>query len=71
MSERQEQRFDELVARYHLGGKALRYPGYNQNEDGSHTETYLVVEDEERDLAASEFRCAGFVVTIEPLPGGP
>ena len=65
MSERQEQRLDELMTRYHLGGKALRVPGYDQHEDGSHTEIRIVVEDEERDLAASEFRCAGFVVTIE------
>lgn len=69
MSKRQEARVDELICRYHgefyLSFGARISPGFDQYEDGTGTEIELVVEDENAQKAASEFRCCGFVVAVE------
>jgi hypothetical protein len=69
MTKRQQRRFHDLIDRYHLGGQHYRLPGYDQYEDGSHTETEILLDDKDCDMAASEFRCCGFVVTTERMDG--
>jgi hypothetical protein len=67
MNKRQEERFHDLVARFHLGGQATRLPGYDQDEDESHTESEIILDDKDRSAAESEFRCCGFVVSVQRI----
>ena len=47
-----------------LGGGAIS-PDYGQDEDGSHTEIEIPVDNKNSNAAQSEFRACGFVVSTE------